>query len=101
MKNLRFKFTPEASRLLSKLHPESKKLIKAGLNELRQNPYLGDDLQQELSAFKSYKIKRYRVLYGINEEEGVIQVYYVGHRRDVYEQFRDLLSKLQTTSTEK
>ncbi len=98
MKNLRFKFTPEAARLLAKLHPESKKLIKAALNELRQNPHLGDDLQQELSGFKSYKIKRYRILYGINEEEGVIQVYYVGHRRDVYEQLRDLLSDLQKNS---
>ncbi len=98
MKNVRLKFTPEAARLLAKLHPEAKKLIKSGLDELRQNPYLGDDLQQELSGFKSYKIKRYRVLYGINEEEGVIQVYYVGHRRDVYEQFRDLLSDLHKSS---
>jgi len=98
MKNVRLKFTPEAARLLAKLHPEAKKLIKSGLDELRQSPYLGDELQQELSGFKSYKIKRYRVLYAIDEEEGVIQVYYVGHRRDVYEQFRDLLSDLHKTS---
>jgi mRNA interferase RelE/StbE len=98
MKKIGLKFTPEAARLLANLHPESKKLIKAGLNELRQSPYLGDDLQQELSGFKSYKIKKYRVLYDINEEEEVIQVYYVGHRRDVYEQFRDLLNNLQKSS---
>ena len=98
MKDIRLKFTPEAARLLAKLHPESKKLIKEGLTELRQNPYLGDYLQQELSGFKSYKIKRYRILYDINEEEGVIQVYYVGHRRYVYEQFRDLLSDLHKSS---
>ncbi|MFA9614636.1 MAG: type II toxin-antitoxin system RelE/ParE family toxin [Deltaproteobacteria bacterium] len=98
MKDLRLTFTPEAARLLANLHPESKKLIKAGLTELRQNPHLGDDLQQELSSFKSYKIKRYRILYDINEEEEVIQVYYVGHRRDVYEQFRDLLNNFQNSS---
>jgi mRNA interferase RelE/StbE len=98
MKNLRLKFTPEAARLIAKLHPEGKKLIKSGLDELRQNPFLGDDLQQELSGFKSLKIKRYRVLYAIDEEGKVIQVYYVGHRRDVYEQFRDLLSDLHKTS---
>ena len=98
MKDIRLTFTPEAARLLANLHPESKKLIKAGLTELRQNPHLGDDLQQELSSFKSYKIKRYRILYDINEEEEVIQVYYVGHRRDVYEQFRDLLSDLHKSS---
>ena len=98
MKNLRLQFTPEAARLLAKLHPEAKKLIKSGLDELRQNPYLGDDLQEELSGFKSYKIKRYRVLYAVNEEEQVIRVYYVGHRKDVYEQFRDLLSDLHKSS---
>jgi mRNA interferase RelE/StbE len=98
MKDIRLTFTPEAAKLLSRLHPESKKLIQAGLTELRQNPYLGDDLQHELSGFKSYKIKRYRILYDINEEEGVIQVYYVGHRRDVYDQFRDLLSNLHKSS---
>ena len=98
MKDIRLTFTPEAARLLANLHPESKKLIKAGLTELRQNPHLGDDLQQELSSFKSYKIKRYRILYDINEEEGVIRVYYVGHRRDVYEQFKDLLNNLQKSS---
>jgi mRNA interferase RelE/StbE len=98
MKNLRLKFTPEAARLIAKLHPEGKKLIKSGLDELRQNPFLGDDLQQELSGLKSLKIKRYRVLYAIDEEGKVIQVYYVGHRRDVYEQFRDLLSDLHKSS---
>ena len=100
MKNMRLKFTPEAARLLAKLHPEGKRLIKAGLDKLRQSPYVGDDLQQELSGFKSYKIKRYRVLYDIDEEQELIQVYYVGHRRDVYEQFRDLLGRLQTTQTD-
>jgi len=98
MKDIRLTFTPEAAKLLSRLHPESKKLIKEGLTELRRNPHLGDDLQQELSGFKSYKIKRYRILYDINEEEGVIRVYYVGHRRDVYEQFKDLLNNLQKSS---
>ena len=95
MKKLRIRFTPEAARLLSKLHPENKKLIKKAINELRQNPFSGDDLQEELGGFKSYKSKRYRILYNINEDENVIQVYYIGHRRDVYDQFRLLLKKLQ------
>jgi mRNA interferase RelE/StbE len=94
-RELKAKFTPEAAKLLSKLHPENKKLIKAGLNDLKENPYLGNDLAQELSGFNSYRIKRYRVLYDVNEEEEAIQVYYVGHRRDVYERFRILLGELQ------
>ena len=94
MRNLRVGFTPEAAGLLSKFHPENKKLIQAAINELRRDPHLGDDLQEELSCFKSYKFKRYRILYRVNEEENFLEIYYVGHRSDVYEQFRLLLNKL-------
>ena len=97
MKKLKIKFTSEASKLLTKFHPESKKLIKSALNELRQNPFLGDDLQEDLAGFNSYKSKRYRILYNLNEDENVIRVYYIGHRRDIYDQFRLLLNKLQNS----
>ena len=74
MKKFGMKFTPEASRILSRFHPEIKKLIKQALNELRRDPYSGTDLQEELWGFKSFKLKRYRVLYNINEEENTIQI---------------------------
>lgn len=94
MRNLQVRFTPEAAELLSRFHPENKKLIKAAIKELCQDPYSGGDLQEELSGFKSYKSKRYRILYRLNEGENVIEIYYIGHRRDVYDQFRLLLNKL-------
>jgi len=56
---------------------------------------MGNDLQEELSDFKSYKLNRHRVLYNISEEENVIQIYYVERRRDVYDQFRVLLNELR------
>jgi len=95
MKNLKMRFTPESSRLLSKIHPENKRLIKQVLAELRQNPYLGKDLQEELSGFKSLRLKQYRIIYNINEGEKIIQIYHVGQRRDIYEQFKRLLNELQ------
>ena len=94
MKNFKIRFTPEAAGLFSKLHPENKKLIKLALNELRQALYSGHDLQEELSGFKSYRSKKYRILYRVNEDEYIIEIYYIGHRKDVYEQFRRLLSQL-------
>jgi mRNA interferase RelE/StbE len=94
MISLKIRFTPEAAVLFSKLHPENKKLIKFALNELRQSPHSGHDLQEELSGFKSYRMKRYRILYKLNDEEDVIEVYYIGHRKDIYEEFRRLLNQL-------
>jgi mRNA interferase RelE/StbE len=93
VKEYQIKFTPESGRILSKLHQENKKQIKASLKRLRQNPNMGSDLQEELSGFKSYKLKRYRILYKIDEEQNCICIYHIGHRSDVYEQFKILLNK--------
>jgi mRNA interferase RelE/StbE len=99
MKKWKMRFTPEASRLLSKLHPENKRRIKKALGELQQDPYPGKDLQEELAGFKSMRIKKYRVVYNINEEEKIIQILYIGLRSDVYEQFRYLLTELKNFSS--
>jgi mRNA interferase RelE/StbE len=98
MKKFGMRYTPETSRLLSKLHPENKTLIRAALEDLRKNPYAGNDLQEELYGFKPFKLKRYRVLYNIDEEDNIIRIFHIGHRKDVYEQFRRLLNELRRSS---
>ena len=95
MKKWKIRFAPESSRLLSKLHPDNKVQVKQALTELRQNPFTGKDLQEELFGFKSLRLKQYRIIYNINEEKNFIQIYHIGQRRDVYEQFRRLLTELQ------
>jgi len=99
MKKYKMRFTPEASRLITKLHPESKTQIKQALQELQKNPYTGKDLQEKLYGFKSFKLKRYRIVYNINEEDSFIQIFHIGHRSDVYDQFRRLLNELQEKSS--
>jgi len=88
------RFTTEAARLISLLHPETRRMIRLAIDELRKNPMLGDDLQEELSGFKSYKPKRYRIIYTFDDESNTINVYFVGHRKDVYQQFAQMLKKL-------
>lgn len=95
MKKWRMRFTPESARLLSKLHPENKRQIKKALTELRRNPHTGKDLQEELFGFRSFRLKRHRVIYAVNEEDNYIEIYYIGRRSDVYEQFRRLLTELK------
>ena len=95
MKKWKIRFTPEVSRLVAKLHPENKRQLKQALNELRQNPFTGKDLQEELFGFKSLRLKKYMVIYTVSEEANYIEIYYIGRRSDVYEQFRRLLTQLQ------
>jgi mRNA interferase RelE/StbE len=95
MRDLRIRFAPEAARFIANLHPENRKIIRQALDQIRRNPYSGHDLQEELSGFKSFKSKRYRIIYKVEERNSSIDVYVVGHRRDVYEQFRALLKSLK------
>lgn len=95
MKKWKIQFTPEAARLLSKLHPENKKHIKKAMIELQQNHHAGKDLQEELFGFKSLRIKRYRIIYNLKEEEYLLRIYYLGQRSDVYEQLRQMLTELR------
>jgi mRNA-degrading endonuclease RelE of RelBE toxin-antitoxin system len=94
MKGFRIRLTPEAAGFIAKLHPENRKIIRQALDEIRQNPHSGYDLQEELSGFNSFRSKRYRVIYKVDELRHFIDVYLVGHRRDVYEQLGVLLRRL-------
>jgi mRNA-degrading endonuclease RelE of RelBE toxin-antitoxin system len=95
MRGYRIHFTPEASQWFARLHPEHKRTIRAALDLPRDDPHSGNDLQGELSAFKSLKPKRLRIIYDVEEERRVVRVYYLGPRHDVYDQFRRLLAKLK------
>jgi len=77
---------------LTKLHPDSKKLIKEAIKQICNSPYSDTDLQGELSGFKSFKPKRYRIIYKLSEEKQRIEIYYIVHRTDIYERFKQLLN---------
>ena len=79
------KITPFANRIAKKFSPEIERAAKAALKELAQNPFLGKELQAELSGFWSYKFLRYRIVFKTDATEKVIVVWAIGHRRDIYE----------------
>ena len=93
MRAYRARYTREASAIIKKLHPTIKAAVKAGITEITKAPLVGRELQFELSGFRSYRVSRYRIIYRINEAESCVEIHYVGPRRDVYESFRDLLSR--------
>ena len=82
------------SRLQIKaLHPRSRSIIKTQIDYLKENPYLGKSLEKELSGYHSLRTKRLRIIYDIDHIAHTVQIHYVGHRRDVYDLFRETLSK--------
>lgn len=86
------RYTPECSRLIAKLPPEIKRLVRSSVDTLLAEPNIGTALTGELDGYYSYRIRRYRIIYRFNQQESSIDVYHVGHRRDVYETLRSLLA---------
>ena len=91
MKKTACRFTPEAARLIVRLPPDIKKLVRASIDTLLEKPHTGSELTGELESYRSFKAKRYRIIYRLNDAETSIEIYLVGHRRDVYETLRSLL----------
>ena len=85
------RYTPECSRLISKLPPEIKRLARSTIDVLLTKHDMGTELTGELDGYRSYHVRRYRIIYRVNEEDSCLEVYHVGHRRDVYETLRSLL----------
>jgi mRNA interferase RelE/StbE len=87
----RVKLTPTAAKMFNLLHPDIKKQLKAILKILYDTPHLEKALQGELIGFRSLKMKRYRIIYQIDDSNKTIIVYTIGHRRDIYEIIAELI----------
>ena len=85
------KITPFANESAKNLHPEIKKVLKSALKELSKNPYLGKELQEELSGFWTYRVLRYRIVFKADTQKKIIVVWGIGHRSDVYETLSEYL----------
>ena len=83
---------------IKKLHPYLKPIIKAKIEYISANPYMGKLLEKELSGYLSFRAKRYRIIYKVKEDTKTIEIHYIGHRRDIYETFGDQLRKLKERS---
>jgi mRNA interferase RelE/StbE len=78
---------------IRRLHPQIKTAVKSSLKKLQEDPFKGKSLEKELSGYLSLRTKRFRVIYRINPDDRVLEIHYVGHRKDIYELFREALEK--------
>ena len=91
------KFTlrvPDAvASVLKKLHPVIKSHIRTGLKIVISDPYIGKALKDELSGIRSYRIKKYRIIYRVINEKQLIDIIAVGPRKTIYEETFRIISK--------
>ena len=74
-----------ADRFLKKLEKTEQRRVIKKLKELRENPYIGVPLVANLSGLWRLRMGDYRVVYQIKNEELIIMVLKIGHRKNAYE----------------
>ena len=89
MAEYRLLYSETSKNQISNLYPEIKSIIRSRLDIIREEPFTGKRLERELSGYRSLRAKRFRIIYKFNETEKIIEIHYVGHRRDVYDLFAE------------
>lgn len=80
---------PKPARFLSKLEKGAKERIKGKLSELEDNPERGGKRLKH-SNFWILRIGDFRAIYEIDREDNQVVVLFIGHRKDVYDDFSKL-----------
>lgn len=77
---------PKAAQSINKIREPMRTRIKERLAELKEDPEkIGSRLRH--TEFWRLRIGDYRAIYELKHEKGQVIVVYVGHRRDVYDDF--------------
>lgn len=84
----------EIVKLIRGMHPLLQKRVKRAFNEICNDPHTGKALKQELSGFRSFRIKRFRIIYKISSKKR-IDIVAIGPRKYIYEETFHIIKKEQ------
>lgn len=80
--------------LIRNLHPQIKADIRNALRLLTQNPNGGKALKEELDGLRSYRIKKYRIIYRIPAAfPQTLEIIAIGPRKNIYEETFNIISR--------
>jgi mRNA interferase RelE/StbE len=91
VKKYTIKYTNEAKKNIGKLDQSIKQIVKKSIESLSLKPYRGKPLAYDLSGLYSFRTTDYRIIYRIREEEILVIVITVGHRKEIYKKLKKLL----------
>jgi mRNA interferase RelE/StbE len=88
---MRPEFPPHVAATVRRLPPDVKRSVREAVRALSTDPELGEPLQRELEGLWRYRVRRFRIVYGIDRNRRVLRIFAVGHRRTVYEEVAERL----------
>jgi mRNA-degrading endonuclease RelE of RelBE toxin-antitoxin system len=95
MNGYRLLYSETSLKQISRLHPETKSLIRSKLDILRDEPFSGKRLERELSGYRSFRAGRFRIIYKVVEKNMCLEIHHVGRRKDIYELFAERTTLFQ------
>ena len=81
----RLLYLPGAEKDIQALPGSVIKRVRRGLERLAENHRPGKPLHGGLVPFWSYRVSDYGVVYEIRDDELIVLVIMLGHRREIYE----------------
>jgi len=73
-----------ALKEVSKLPAEDQRRIVAAVDDLHGNPLLGEAMRGRWKGLRRIRVGSYRAVYALKDDDMIILVLKVGHRKDVY-----------------
>lgn len=85
----KLQFHRKAKDSLAKLVNSDRPLalqIKSALNQIQEDPYIGIPLTGAWKGYYKYRVRDYRIVYELKNEQIIVYVLRISHRRDVYKE---------------
>ena len=82
--NFEVKLTNTAHKELRRLPKKVKQQVASALDTLEKEPRFGSPLQWQLKGYWSYHTGNYRIIYEIDDNNKVVIIEHIKHRKDVY-----------------
>ena len=90
----RILYSETSRKQIKKLHPQIKAAVKSNIEKLQENPFIGKWLEKELAGYLSIRTKRFRIIYKVINEDRIVEIHHIGHRKDIYELLKDAITKV-------
>lgn len=82
--NFSIRIKESAAKELKRITRLDRERIVAAIDQLAETPHLGTSLKGDLRGLRRLRVGNYRVLYELRDDELVVLVVRVAHRRDAY-----------------
>jgi mRNA interferase RelE/StbE len=83
-------FSKRSDRQFRKLDRQVQREVFKEIENLKQNPEIGEKLKGVLSDFWKIRVKDYRVIYRIRGSPSTVEIAFIDHRSRVYQELERL-----------